>query len=169
MRTNKHATLIKRWETATYRKAYLIRDERKTNLQFTQVRLLFNDFPLCFRFYQDVMGFKATYGEENDLSADFEAGPVAIALFGREAMTEVIGAADKPTTIDRQDVLCLVFEVGDVDAEFAEFVEKGVNIAALPADHPDWDIQIAHLCDSDGNLIEISQSRLLKANHLIEY
>jgi catechol 2,3-dioxygenase-like lactoylglutathione lyase family enzyme len=47
----------------------------------THVRLLVRDYPACFRFYRDVMGLRATYGEEDTGYADFDAGAgVAVAL-----------------------------------------------------------------------------------------
>jgi hypothetical protein len=41
-------------------------------MQLTHVRLLVEDFDVCFRFYRDVLGFTVTWGAEGDGYADFQ-------------------------------------------------------------------------------------------------
>jgi catechol 2,3-dioxygenase-like lactoylglutathione lyase family enzyme len=53
-------------------------------MKLTHVRLLVDDYPGCFRFYRDVMGFPVTFGDEEGGYADFDAGSdVSVALFIR--------------------------------------------------------------------------------------
>jgi catechol 2,3-dioxygenase-like lactoylglutathione lyase family enzyme len=53
-------------------------------MKLTFVRLLVNDYPACFRFYRDAMGFPVTFGDEEGGYADFDAGSdVSLALFVR--------------------------------------------------------------------------------------
>ena len=54
-------------------------------------RLLVADFRAVFLFYRDVLGFTPTFGDENDVYADFDTGSVTVALFQRELMAEAMG------------------------------------------------------------------------------
>lgn len=123
-------------------------------LKLTHVRLFVDDFPTCFRFYRDILGLQPTFGDENDVYADFEAGETAIALFSRPAMAEAIGrpigrAADglPPTS--------LILAVDDVDIKLKRLEDAGADIVTAATDRPDWGIRTAHLLDPAGNLIEI--------------
>jgi catechol 2,3-dioxygenase-like lactoylglutathione lyase family enzyme len=120
-------------------------------------RLLVTNFKECFRFYQDVMGFNANYGTENDTYADFEIGEVNISLFGKSEMSMTLGTISKPLRVDEQDSICLTFSVENVDEFCNQLRKKGVLLITEPADHPDWGIRTAHFRDPDGNLIEINQ------------
>jgi lactoylglutathione lyase len=117
-------------------------------------RLLVADFPATFRFYRDIMGFKPTYGDENDVYADFDTGSGSLALFVRSFMAQAVGTGETP--IVSQDRIALIFGVENVDATCQELREKGVTLVAQPEDHPDWGIRTAHFRDPDGNLIEIN-------------
>jgi lactoylglutathione lyase len=119
-------------------------------------RLLVADFPATFRFYRDVMGFKPTYGDENDVYADFDTGSGSLALFVRSFMAQSIGTSSYSAEKNLQDSIALIFGVEDVDATCQELREKGVTLVAQPEDHPDWGIRTAHLRDPDGNLIELN-------------
>lgn len=126
------------------------------HLQHT--RLLVAKFAECFLFYRDVMGFKVTWGNEDDSYASFadrEGAEPALALFIRQAMAEVVGTSSLPPEASCQDRFALIVEVEDVDAMYAELQEKGVEFKDGPESHPDWGIRSAYLRDPDGNLIEI--------------
>ena len=43
-------------------------------MELTHIRLLVKDFDACFRFYRDVMGFRALWGDEGSGYANFEVG-----------------------------------------------------------------------------------------------
>ena len=80
-------------------------------MKFSQVRLLVDDFPACFRFLQDSLGLECTFGGEDDGYASFKAGTGTLAVFRRDEQAEVIelrAAGDGALT---------VLEVDDVDAE----------------------------------------------------
>ncbi len=124
-------------------------------LRLTYDRLLVSDFPASFRFYRDVLGFTATFGDENDVYADFEAGGVTLALFRRDLMALAVGTADKSEPADSQDKIALIFSVEDVDAAYAELQAKGVSFVTTPQDRTQWGIRTAHFRDPDGNLLEI--------------
>lgn len=124
--------------------------------EFTHVRLLVNDFPACFRFYRDVLGFRPTYGSETGSYADFDTGEFTLALFVRQEMNAALGQADLPDP-SRQDAAVLIFRVEDVDSAVEQLKARGVRFLTAPQDRPDWSIRTAHFRDPDGNLIEINQ------------
>jgi catechol 2,3-dioxygenase-like lactoylglutathione lyase family enzyme len=120
-------------------------------------RLLVSNFRECFRFYRDVTGFRVIFGEAAGSYADFDAGPVNIALFDRHEMSAAVGTLHLPAQVDAQDKVCLVFAVEDVDGVCAQLKARGVQPVLEPADHPDWGIRTACFRDPDGTLIEINQ------------
>ena len=127
------------------------------NYQFTYTRLLVNNFKACFLFYRDVMGFKATYGTENDVYADFDTGSVVLALFDRQTMSVALGTTGLPARGDAQDACCLCFSVDNVDEACERLQGKGISLVTPPTDQVGWGIRAAHFRDPDGTLIEINQ------------
>ena len=126
-------------------------------MRLDYVRLLVTNFDACFRFYQDVMGFKVTWGEEGSGYGSFSVGEeTALALFQRQVMAEVIGTTDLPVEAASQDRMVLIFGVDNLDATVGKLRERGARFVTEPKDHPDWGIRTAHLRDPDGNLIEIN-------------
>ncbi len=126
--------------------------------KYNYTRLLVSNFKANFLFYRDVMGFKATYGSENDTYADFNTGQVSIALFDKAEMSKAVGTTYLPVECPAQDRFCLVFAVDDVDAACLQLKRQGVHLIMEPTDHVEWGIRAAHLRDPDGNLIEIIHS-----------
>ena len=127
-------------------------------MQYAYTRLLVSDFKASFRFYRDVLGFKPTFGDENDVYADFKTDKTTIALFKRGLMAEAVDAAKKPSHAESQDRIALVFGVESVDEVYKQLKAKGVKFVTEPLDHSDWGIRTAHFRDPDGNLIEICSS-----------
>ncbi len=120
------------------------------------VRLLVSDFPACFRFYRDVLGFAAGLGSEDDVYTEFSIGDQTLALFRRDLMAEAVGAAGKPAMADAQDRTALILATDDVDKAAAALRARGVALVAEPQDRPEWMVRTAHFRDPDGNLIEIN-------------
>ena len=119
-------------------------------MKLTQVRLVVDDAPACFRFYRDVMGLTATWGTEVEGHADFDAGEGAtLAIVGRAGQSEVVelGSAG--------DGAMLVFGVDDLEAALAGLRARGAEPGEV-VDRPDWGIRFAHLRDPAGNLIEVN-------------
>jgi catechol 2,3-dioxygenase-like lactoylglutathione lyase family enzyme len=117
-------------------------------VKLSQVRLLVDDFPGCFRFLRDDLGLEAGPGAEDDDYASFSAGEGTIALFrrgGQAAVVELRAAGDSAL---------VVMEVDDVDAEAARL---GELVVAGPVSQPEWGGRVAHVRDPDGNLFELFQ------------
>jgi lactoylglutathione lyase len=120
-------------------------------MRLTHARLLVDDLGPCFRFYRDVVGLEATWGDEDGGYADFDAGGATVALFVRSGME---GRADLRAP---GDAAMLVFEVEDVDAVAARVREHGVALEGDPHDESEWGIRVAHFRDPAGNLVEVNQ------------
>jgi lactoylglutathione lyase len=126
-----------------------------TTLRLTHVRLLVKDFPACFRFYRDALGFEVLWGEEEGRYADFNAGDAKLAIYRRGLMAEAVGEAGRPSEVEAQDRAALIFAVEDVDATYEILKAKGVRFVTEPMDRPEWGIRTAHFRDPDGNLLEV--------------
>ncbi|HKV84923.1 MAG TPA: VOC family protein [Ktedonobacterales bacterium] len=126
--------------------------------RYSYTRLLVRDFAACFRFYRDVMGLTATFGEENDGYADFDTGATTLALFSRQHMADAVGSGGLPAQPEAQDRVALIFTVDNVDATAAELSSRGARFITEPQDRPDWGGRVAHFRDPDGTLIELFQS-----------
>ncbi len=125
--------------------------------KFTYTRLLVADFKACFLFYRDILGFKATFGSEDDVYADFDTGNVTLALFAKQSMSEAVGTTQLPADAKTQDTVCLCFAVENVDAACEQLKKQGVGLVTEPADRAGWGIRAVHFRDPAGNLIEINQ------------
>lgn len=125
-------------------------------MQFSQIRLLVNNFDACFRFYRDVIGLPVQFGNEGDVYADFSIGNGAtLAIFGRQHMAEAIDTTALPTQAEAQDRVLLTFQVDDLTASVADLLSRNIELVALPTDRPEWGMRTAHFRDPDGNLVEI--------------
>ncbi len=118
-------------------------------MRFSQVRLLVDDYPACYRFLNDILGLECTFGGEEDGYASFKAGTGTVAVFRREEQGEVIelrAAGDGSLS---------VLEVDDVDAEAERL---GDAIAGGPVSKAAWGGRVAYVRDPDGNLFELFQT-----------
>ena len=126
------------------------------------VRLLVEHFPTMLEFWRDVIKLPLTFSDNADNSsplggyAFFNAGETGVELMRRDVFTLAIGDGNPPTVAGRHAVV--VFKVDDVDAAYAEFVDRGAKPIASPIDRPDWYARTAHVADPEGNIIEIYSS-----------
>ncbi len=128
------------------------------SLRFSHTRLLVRDYAACFRFYRDVLGFEAGFGDETSGYADFQTGEVTLALFDRGEMAAAVGTENLPAFAASQDAVALIFLVDDVDAAYEALRAKGVAFVSEPHDRADWGIRVAHFRDPDGTLLEMYTS-----------
>lgn len=124
-------------------------------MKFIAARLLVSDTAKAIHFWKDIVGLKMSYGDEAMGYAYFETGSTGIELFERNAFAKVIG---EPTPVaaptGRQFVLD--FQVDDVDATYAQFIERGAASVQALTDRPAWgNVRAAQLADPEGNIVEI--------------
>jgi catechol 2,3-dioxygenase-like lactoylglutathione lyase family enzyme len=118
-------------------------------VKLSQVRLLVDDFPGCFRFLGDALGLDPGFGAEDDDYASFSAGEGTIALFRRSGQAGVVALRAAG------DSALVVLEVDDVDAEADRLRE---HLVGGPVSQPEWGGRVAYLRDPDGNLVELFQT-----------
>jgi catechol 2,3-dioxygenase-like lactoylglutathione lyase family enzyme len=113
-------------------------------MQLTHVRLLVDDFGAAYRFYTDVLGLEATFGDETGPYASFGTGEAALSIFERHIQQETVD-------LDHAgDGALAILEVEDVD-DIAERLGVGA-----PVDRADWGIRVAYVRDPSGNLLELA-------------
>ena len=118
-------------------------------MKLSQVRLLVDDFPECFRFLRDDLGLECTFGAEDEAYASFVAGNGAVAIFSRAEQDAVV--ALRPAG----DAALVVLEVDDVDAAARRL---GELVVGGPTGKPQWGGRVAYVRDPDGNLFELFQT-----------
>src|SRR5258708_13835005 len=101
-------------------------------LRLTHTRLLVANYRANFLFYRDVLGLKPTFGNENDVYADFETGGVTLALFRQDLMAQTVPMVEKPAPAERHDQAAFIFEVDNVDATVAALQTRGVHFLTEP-------------------------------------
>lgn len=126
-------------------------------MRLSYVRVLVTDFAGSFRFYRDIMGFEVLWGDENNVYAEFQAGPATrLAVTARKVMAGIPGVSASAAGGANPERFMLVFEVDDVDARVAALKSRGAAFLEDPVDRPEWTVRTAHLRDPEGNLIEIN-------------
>ncbi|MDA1329859.1 MAG: VOC family protein [Chloroflexi bacterium] len=127
-------------------------------MELNQVRLLVDHFDECKAFYRDLLGLEMTVDTEENVYAQFIAEGVALGLYRRDLMANVVGRNKASDERGGKDTALLVFAVEDVDAAFTALTAKGADFVSEPHDQEAWFMRVAHLRDPDGNLIEIYTS-----------
>ena len=112
-------------------------------MRLTHVRLLVDEFGASFRFYRDVLGLEASFGDESGPYASFATEPATLSIFTRDGQRET---ADLRAS---GDSVVVPLEVDDVDA-----TARKLGLAE-PTSRPDWGIRVAYLRDPAGNLLEL--------------
>ncbi len=121
-------------------------------------RLLVEDFPRCYDFYTEKLGFKTTWGTRNGPYASFSNSPEGepvFAIFLKPNLVEythyepAVGTGHKDSVI-----LCIPCE--DVDIEYERLKALGVEFMGEPMTIERWYLRCVYLRDPEGNLIELS-------------
>ncbi|GCE02966.1 VOC family protein [Dictyobacter aurantiacus] len=118
------------------------------------VRLLINNFAASLKFWRDIVGLTLTYSDETMGYAYFELDGTGLELFKRDEFMNSIGAVTTGQTSGEQQSV-LNFKVEDVDATYAELLQRGANAISRPQDRPAWQARTAHFSDPDGHILEI--------------
>jgi len=129
-------------------------------MELAQVRLLVTDFPVCYRFYAEVLGLKPQSGATEGPYEKFSpvTGSAGIALQDRAMMAQVLGEVGDPAIGHRSLV---VLRVDDLDAYCAQVTARGATLLHGPAPMTDR-MRVAHLKDPEGNLVELQEWLLLR-------
>ncbi|MFE0530376.1 VOC family protein [Micromonospora sp. SD19] len=131
-------------------------------MRISFIRLLVSDFPACFRFYRDAMGFPVTWGDEDGAYAEFDTGTgTRLALNHYRIIAEAVGTDGKDVELPSTDRFTVVFEVSSGEESLekiaARVQEHGVTLIHPPTDYPDWGIRAVHFRDPDGYLVEVNE------------
>ncbi|NNN36323.1 VOC family protein [Streptomyces sp. S3(2020)] len=130
-------------------------------MELAQVRLLVSDFPVCYRFYAEVLGLKAQSGATRGPYEKFSptTGSAGIALQDRAMMAGILGELGDEASGHRSLV---VLRVDDLDTYCEQIAERGAVLLHGPAPMTDR-MRVAHLKDPEGNLVELQEWLLLRA------
>jgi lactoylglutathione lyase len=118
-------------------------------VKVSQIRLLVDDFPGCFRFYRDVLGLQPSSREETSGYASFSTEGGTVALFERGDQGDVVELRAPG------DSALLVLEVDDADQEVQRL---GEHLVEGPVSKPEWGGRVAYVRDPEGNLVELFQA-----------
>ncbi|MEV7890802.1 VOC family protein [Streptomyces sp. NPDC002817] len=130
-------------------------------MELAQVRLLVSDFPVCYRFYAEVLGLKAQSGATQGPYEKFSptTGSAGIALQDRSMMAGILGELGDEASGHRSLV---VLRVDDLDTYCEQIAERGAVLLHGPAPMTER-MRVAHLKDPEGNLVELQEWLLLRA------
>src|SRR5689334_13687719 len=108
-------------------------------MKLNNVRLLVSNFDDCFRFYRDVLGLTATWGDLGEHYAQFQVGDSgSLSLFSKDLMAQVVNTTKLPAQQAAQDSVALIFSVDNLDQIYKNLLSKKVNFINPPTDQPDW-------------------------------
>jgi lactoylglutathione lyase len=125
-------------------------------MKFSNIRLLVNNFDMCFTFYNDILGLECTWGKPGENFASFNIGhPSGLALFKAELMSIAINNAGAKKSEILQDKIAIILQVDSVNETYNSLQSKGVNFLTEPKDMTAWGIRVAHFRDPENNLIEL--------------
>src|SRR5262245_9430088 len=129
-------------------------DTRRVRVEVLDyVVLIVADLDRALDFYTGTLGLSLQHRAEK--YAQMRAGTTRLSLYTRAAMSETLGMEiEAPST--SAPAFELGFKVTDCDAAFAELVQAGAPVVAVPTTRP-WGQRTAYVRDPDGNLIELAE------------
>lgn len=127
------------------------------SMKLDNFRLLINDFSASFHFWHDIVGLELIYKDNTSTYAYFEAGSARIELLKADYFAASIGQTN-PASLQSGYRGVIVFRVDDVDAAYADLIERGAPPLAPPFDHPAGFARTALLAAPDGYVLEVFQS-----------
>lgn len=133
-----------------------INELKGKDMKLSNIRLLVNDFEKSFKFYNETLGLKCTWGDKDAVFASFDIGlPSGLTIFKAELMAEATGDKKADSKNVTADKFAIIIEVENVDEMFENLQKKSISFITKPKDMKAWGIRVAHFRDTDGNLIEI--------------
>lgn len=123
------------------------------------IRVLVNDFQTCFDFYTQKLGFEVFWGDRNGPYASFkEAGSDKPCFSMFLAKNQKMYKGYIPLTgTGRIDQVVYVILTDNVDKDYKELKDKGVQFIGEPQTIKEWYMRCVYFRDSEGNLFEICQ------------
>ena len=133
-----------------------INELKGEDMKLSNIRLLVKNFEKSFKFYNETLGLKCTWGDKNAVFASFDIGlPSGLAIFKEELMAETTGAKKAESISVSNDKFAIIIEVENVDDMFETLQKNSINFITKPKDMEAWGIRVAHFRDPEGNLLEI--------------
>ena len=116
-------------------------------MKFVGICLITDDVPALVDSYTKVLGVKA---EGNDVHAELNTEGAGIAIFSTEEMERLA-----PLSVQGagHGSMVIMFQVGDVDAEYDRLKALDVEFLIPPTTHP-WGSRSFWFRDPDGNIVD---------------
>lgn len=126
-------------------------------MKFNNIRLFVTDFDTSYHFYKETLCLECTWGQPGEDYASFSAGYGSVlAIFKADLMNEAIHKKAVPDP-NAQDKFAIIMQVDNVDDTYQNLKQKGVHFLTEPKDMQAWGIRVAHIRDTEDNLIEFFQ------------
>jgi uncharacterized glyoxalase superfamily protein PhnB len=116
-------------------------------MKFTGICLVTQNVPALVAFYKQVLGVDA---DGDETHAELRIPGAGIAIFSTTGMEEMAPASMRAAGSGN---ITLMFEVADVDAEYARLKALGVEVVKPPETYP-WGARAAWFRDPDGSIID---------------
>lgn len=129
------------------------------NLSEVVIRILVNDFQLCFDFYTEKLGYEVFWGDRSGPFASFcapdaERPSFSMFLAKNQDMYEGYRPLDG---VGKTDQVIYIISTDDVDRDYILLKERGVVFMGEPQTINDWYMRCVYFRDPEGNLFELSQ------------
>src|SRR5258708_33676600 len=134
------------------------RETKENEMKLNDFRLLVNDFAASFHFWHEIVGLATIFQDENNIYAELEGGPVRLELLRADYFAASVGSA-QPVPVQEGYRGVIVFEVEDLEAAYADLIQRGAPSLATPHDHPAGFARVALLTAPDGYVFELFKSR----------
>ena len=126
-------------------------------LKYKYTRLNVSNYEACKHFYQDVLGFKISFVDDNDEYAEFDTGETKITIFNRQGLSEFVGKDQQMSYDENYAGVVLTFMVDNLEEILEKLKAKGVSLINPPWNFSDRGFISTCFRDPDGNLIELEQ------------
>lgn len=104
-------------------------------------------------FYRDTLSFPILRDVPEEEFTQFKTENCFVAIYGKSFVEKLIG---KPVTEKPGSTIYAFKESADIDADYQQLKEKGVQFIKEPTTQP-WGQRTAYFTDPDGNIWEIQQ------------